>query len=938
MIGRNLRYLVTLAACALLPLAGCSGGSTSPTKVTEKGTEVTVSGNVATTAAKSAAKTAIAVNTVEVTNAQDGALLGSATVAANGSFTGLTFTLPAAKTVLVFKATVAQGTFLSVVPIDLSNPPAAGAITGASPISVVISQESTATAVVVSQLLGLSGDLGDAGMTLNSVSKTYADAATLVVDNGGQQLAYGATGLALTGKFSSEALLPAIEASTLDASALKNTLLDGSITSVSIPGSKPIVSFQVTNKATGKGIKGLKSFNLVIAQLKPGTNGGSNQWQSYMTTGTSRPSTDSGYSVIDNGDGSYTVIFGKDIKAGTGGTVVYDANLTHRLMVGVRSSSAVALQEDGSNLSNFYNEKYFVTDFVPATPGVTPTEQRTITTTDACNACHTKIGVTTPHGGRGDVKYCAMCHTSQRANGRTPSTSSAGVFTGSTYVADGEVSGEFVTMIHKIHMGSKLTKTGYNYAGIEFNHIEYPVWNSVANCRTCHQDGAAPQGDNWQTKPTRKSCGSCHDNIDFATGANIKSGGTAHVPQADDSFCVGCHGTAGPYPVEKFHRTKNATTNNPVAQAGYHKIEYEISSVTVNETNQPVVTFRILKDGVPATFNAYTGTTTAEATAFAASGLLTGFKGSPSFLVVYADGTQSTVDFNNLGRSGGQPLAVSIATVANGVNGTLAAGTDGYYVATLNATFPAGAKLRTIALQGYFTQLSGTNGISADAGRYAISVTKSVAGEERREVVDSAKCAKCHEYILAHGSNRVYNAQVCVTCHNPNLSSSGKTVNLAYAEATQNFRDMIHSIHAGAFRTTDYVHYRAKSATSATEYNWNFVKFPGILSDCLMCHKPGTYGSVPAGALLTTDITTDGTNATLAAVTAARASLPNGTDLVTTPFSATCVGCHDGSSAKAHMSSNGGSILIQRSSANTAEGCAVCHAPGRSAAFHTNIR
>lgn len=967
MIGRNLRYLVALAVCALLPLAGCSGGG-SATKLTEKGTEVTVSGKV--DVSKAAAKTAFlsatsagAANNVFVYNAQDGAQLGTAAIGTDGAFSNLTFTLPATKTILVFKAIVAQGTFRNVVPIDLSTPPAAGAITAGNPISIEISQDTTARTVLVSQLLGLSGTLGDANQTLASVEKTYTDAAAAVVNNGGQQLAYSSGNLLLSGKFSSAALLPAQDANALNAVDIQAIKFEGAVTSVAIPGNKPIVSFQVTNAATKKGIKGLKSFGLVLAQLKPEANGLPNEWLSYMTTGATRPGTDSGYSVIDNGDGSYTAIFGKDIKNGTGGTVPYNAAYTHRVMVQVYSANSITTDVDGQVVnpvrnrttqvitgSSFTNALTFGKDFVP--DGSAVVEKRDVTTTEACNECHTKIGVTTPHAGRISTEFCVVCHTAQRGNGKDNVLSVAGAFdvTVDQRKGDGEVFGEFVTMVHKIHMGSKLTKTGYNYDDLLFNDIEYPVWNSVANCRKCHKDGAAPQGNNWQTKPSRKGCGSCHDNINFATGANLKAGGAAHAPQADDSFCVGCHGVSGPYPVEKFHRTNNATANNPVAKAGLYKIEYEISGVTVNDSNQPVVTFRILKDGVPAVFNTYAGTTVLEEKNFL---LLTGFTGSPSFLVAYADGTQSTIDYNNLGKSAAQPASVSIAELAVGAAGTLAAtGTDGYYVATINntvsrnsttgvrdatkevsATFPAGSKLRTVALQGYFTQPSGTNGITANTGRYAISAVKSVTGEERREIVDSVKCANCHEYILAHGSNRVYNAQVCSLCHNPNLSSSGKTLDLTVPEATQNLRDMVHAIHAGAFRTTAYTHYRNFNGNNRP-YDWSFVKFPGILSDCLMCHKPGTYGAVPDGALVTTDVTTDGTNATTAAVTAARTSVPNATDMVTTPFTATCVGCHDGFAAKAHMGQNGGSILQTRSALQGAEACAVCHGPDRAGTYH----
>ena len=1013
MIGRNLRYLVTLAACALLPLAGCSGGG-SNAKLTEKGTEVTVSGKVATVAAaKSAAKTAIAANTVEVTNAQDGAVLGSATVAADGSFTGLTFTLPATKTIMVFKATVAQGTFLSIVPIDLSNPPPAGTITGSSPISIVLSQESTATAQLVSQLLGLTGDLGDAGQTLTSVGKTYTDAATLVVNNGGQQLAFGASGLALTGKFSSAALLPAQDANILGVEDLNNTLLDGAITSVSIPGSKPIVSFQVTNKTTGKGIRGLKTFNLVIAQLNPGTAGSPEAWLSYMVTGaTSRPTTDSGYTVIDNGDGSYTVIFGKDIKAGTGGTVTYDANLTHRLMVGIRATPSVALQNNGSNLSNFFNEKYLISTFVPATPGVAPTLNRDMTTTEACNECHGKIGVTTPHGGRGDVKYCMMCHTAQRANGRTASTSTAGAFapitrdaageitSAPTYIADGEVSGDFVTLIHKIHMGSKLTKTNYNYEDVLFNDIVLP--KDVRNCRQCHKGDTtaelalAPQANNWRTKPSRKACGSCHDGVNFATGAGHSPG---NLIQLDDASCVGCHADA-----DLLHMTDSATPNNPNTRTGLVNFYYEIASATVDPvSNDLSIKFRIQQN---------TGSLTAAKTDVVFP--LAGFTSGPSFLLAYYQDTANqplagnAADWNNLGQKAAQPKTASITNVLNGTTGTPDA--QGFYTAVIPSAsaFPVGATMRAVGMQGSFTQSAGTNGIATASARTALSVVKEVTGDaKRRDVVDANKCGKCHEWFVGHGGSRVIGIgtvgqAICAFCHVPNLSSSGrgiqqdlmllianspvgtslgtvinfltgtaftgtsgqgaKDANTAliaalgtdpttYPEASNNFKDMIHGVHAGSNSLvvgTPLQFVRDRGASGEFDYNFQEVTFPGVLKDCRACHKDtltsagavdaskATYTSIPASVQPSTQVTTTGVTLTLQTavgvgnnvtqVDADRKSLPNAQDLVNSPFTATCRACHSRPNALAHFKSMGGQLLVPRSTVNPdGEACITCH-------------
>jgi OmcA/MtrC family decaheme c-type cytochrome len=196
--------------------------------------------------------------------------------------------------------------------------------------------------------------------------------------------------------------------------------------------------------------------------------------------------------------------------------------------------------------------------------------------------------------------------------------------------------------------------------------------------------------------------------------------------------------------------------------------------------------------------------------------------------------------------------------------------------------------------------------------------------------VDSNKCLNCHEIIEGHGGNRVNNVQVCVTCHNPNLSSSGRVVDtsltaqdqkdlieaagydpnnsLTWPEATQSFKNLIHGLHAAAWRDNAFEFVRNRN--NGLYFNWSEVTFPGIISNCETCHIAGTYepDAVPAGALMSTDVTTDGLNLNRAAVQAARDGVPNDTDLISSKTAGTCAMCHDSYLAASHIGQNGGVI------------------------------
>ena len=539
---------------------------------------------------------------------------------------------------------------------------------------------------------------------------------------------------------------------------------------------------------------------------------------------------------IDHLDGTYTYTFAYDVTGATdpvtGASITYDSSLTHRLAIQLSGSI------NGVSLP-FVNATY---DFVPDDGELT--HLREIVSTASCNECHGKL---VAHGSRYETKYCVTCHNTGSTDNVTQQTV------------------DFSAMVHGIHASDKRAGDGaaaYVIGNADFSEVTYP--QDLHNCLKCHNgaDSATPQGNAWTLHPSKNACGTCHATVDLST----HMGG-----QSSNANCAGRH---TPSAIEGYHVTDNATPNNPTVPAGSYNFTYEIASVTASGSHQPMVNFRILKDGTPLNFASLPKD-------------LTGSTTSPSFLVAH-----SQTNFQGSGTS---------------------------------------------------------------LARHTVSVIKGVTGDPaRRDVVDSAKCGNCHEWFEGHGGNRVYTVAVCSVCHNPNLSSSGRAANVAnvssstaealtaagydptnpltFPEASNDLKYLIHGIHASGIRESDYEFVRDRGSSGVFYYDFNEVTFPGELNNCQTCHLPGTYDSaLPAGVMHTTDRTTDGTDVDGAAVAAARAAVPNSTDLVSTPTAAACYSCHTNELARAHIEDNGGAIQAPRDTLLTGdvETCDVCHGAGR---------
>ncbi len=795
-----------------------------------------------------------------------------------------------------------------------------------------------ATSLLVAALAGCGGGGGD---STPAPGTGAAAAPTVTAPTGAAPITLTAATTAAT----FAALTPTIDAATgVSVSVASPPKVTFALTDGNGNG---IIGFGSTSKSATATVASYPNLAFSLAKLVPGTNGAPAKWVSYIVTTVpstttaataTRPSTDNTGTLVDNKNGTYTYTFYRDITkvkdevaamtltganvAADLGDLTYDANAVHRLTIQISGnapgtgSNTPTGADSGVTAVPMRNPTNVVYDFIPATgKAVAATDatitQRLVVDKASCNECHAKLGgnpgteSATFHGGsRFDPKYCVVCHTDQRKFGRTNSASSgagttdgttAGAFTGSTYVADGVTVGDFPVLIHRVHKGEGLKKTGYNYAGVLLNETRYP--QDYRNCTKCHDNTApkvAPQADNWKMVPSRLACGACHDGIDWATGKGTTNAGTkgGHIGGAklNDSQCVLCH-DATTIPVYHIPVTRPSADNAFAAggtnirtnaawiasnrsnlPAGAIKVDYDLKSVVRNSNRNVEMTLRMLQNGVAVPFNDKAAKTE----------MWDNFQGAPSLNCVWSvaqDGITAPADFN-------ASVSAYLRSIWNGTGTGNSAGTisaidsSGYYKVTLTGyTVPDGASMLTCGM-GYeytltssmpltqtnladypisasLTTSSGPAGITKPAGGLIV-VTPDVqvvasagvaaggtggAYTGRRAIVSDALCNACHLELgifaeaTFHGGQR-NDGSTCAWCHTPNRTSAGWT-----ADST----NFIHAIHAASKRSVAY-NWHAVSATN----NFSKVEYPGILNKCETCHLAGTYdfsASASASAL-----------------------------------------------------------------------------------------
>lgn len=623
-----------------------------------------------------------------------------------------------------------------------------------------------------------------------------------------------------------------------------------------------------------------------IARLNPGTiPEDPTSWQSFITrtdAGAVQANSERFASsrFVNNNDGTYSYSSGFDPATAPAGVSPIAANDTLRVAIQLSAGDLPA----GNGWCDFDAS---LTG--PNTDCDSASLTRDIVRTETCNGCH---GVTSDTqlalhgGGRTQVEYCVTCHNPGSTDGQSGNTV------------------DFKVMIHKIHYGASLTNKPYEIVGFGNNVHDYSFVNftkDIDDCTNCHKNdvgGEVPADwHNWSEVPSMAACGSCHDDVNFVTGANHNIGGV----QTTNANCNFCHPATGafpadedtlPQPIEAVHQGV-ARRDEGGLYAGVGD-GYQVDIVDYDPASRELtVEYSVTKDGMKMDLDNDPEWTAPQGASRLA--LIVGWNTEP--------------DYDNLDSESAPALPISINALD--VGGAVSETGPGTMVYSAVVSLPSAATAGSVTagLEGH--PAADLDGLGPYSDRIAVKnafdsvdATPRAAGLElRRQIVDVDNCNKCHDAagngISLHGNNRTGVIDVCVLCHTGDTTDINRrpvqpaTTADGKVEEMIHFRRMIHEIHNGAELEDGLFIYGFGGSVN----DFSHVEFIGNLQNCETCHLPGTYSAEAAqeeGLATTID-------------TGADLEDP-GDDLNISPAAAVCSGCHSHEHATDHMKLNGASF------------------------------
>jgi OmcA/MtrC family decaheme c-type cytochrome len=599
------------------------------------------------------------------------------------------------------------------------------------------------------------------------------------------------------------------------------------------PGKKPVVEVYFTDDfdqpldRLGKITPGAISASMILAWYDPATREYTAHTTRSVTTpaNSPRPGAKAVQAAADAG-GTWTDLEMGHAKYTFGTTLPASFDLTKTHTLGIYSTR---------NLTDILGKNYYVNverDFRPDGQAVVAAEtwDKIQGTSMTCNNCHDPLSA---HGGsRRDLKLCVLCHSPQTTD------------------PDTGLSMDMEILTHKIHTPGMLKAPyviwGNGQSVHDYSEVTFP--QDVRNCDNCHEGitaaQKASQSQVWFTNPTRDACGSCHDEVNFATG----EGHHGVPPQTDDSQCAKCH---VPDSGEEFDASIKGAHTIPTKSKQLAGVNVAIVSVAnIGKGKTPTVAFKITdKKGNP----------------------IDGSKLS-TFAPILAGPTSSYTKYyreNGLAKAQfdpatGNTLYTFTAKVPDDATGTWTISGD-FYKTNILKRADGGADITNVRDAAF-------NPI-----KY-VGLDGATAVEPRRSVTTTAQCNACHDQLALHGGQR-QNVDECVICHNPVTTDQSQRPAEGGAPESISFQYMIHRIHTGHELERDFTIY----GFGRTAINFNEVTYPGDRRNCAKCHVGTTYVPPAPGD---------------AVVTPRDYFTPMGSG------TAACLGCHDSRDAAAHAKLN----------------------------------
>jgi hypothetical protein len=512
----------------------------------------------------------------------------------------------------------------------------------------------------------------------------------------------------------------------------------------------------------------------------------------------------------NNGSGDYTYSFvtGFGSAEALAEAPDYDPSHTQRLFIRVSGHNDAS----GNAITN---NTVGTMDFtVPAIGdnAIAMVSQRMFVTVDACKKCHGSQMDNAAHATSYlDTRACVICHSPIGHYGDEMQADSA-------YLS---------VFIHKIHAAIDIPAFSGEINGLGFGAVTYP--QEVKNCVVCHTTsglnlGTGNQIDNWKNHPTAEICGSCHTDINFATGANHGGG------VQNNSSCTVCHPASGT------GFGKSVSTAHDTSPTGMNVPEFDVTISITDPANgayyvaaeEPVVTVTLKNHGTATDPKVYTlaqdkpghaggGLSNANLYVYGPRAksvpvLSTGTITDPSFDAKTSTPTQAHALF--MGGTDSQ-----VATNSAGFKYKLLKIPSDMEPGTYMVRFE-GADYGGLSDTDYVTSSNGVINIQVGTG----TVEKKVAGDS---------CINCHGDTRMHltGSfshNAPFDTDHCLACHDQSGNYAIPIANRVHAIHSANSAGDIYNIEGGS-------------------RDWSDVTYPRDIATCVACHTSGdiTYKNLP---------------------------------------------------------------------------------------------